>query len=224
MTAAGPGAGMRILLIRHGMTAGNLERRYVGSTDEGLLPQAAETLRRMSDGFIREAGRDGVFISPARRCRETAEILYPGREYIVVPDFRECDFGEFEYRNFGELDGNPAYQRYIDSDGTCGFPGGETLAAFEERCVRAFGAVTGYADIPGTVRVAVVAHGGTIMALLDRYSKPHRDFFSWQVENGGFFDVYWDGESLTLSGGTGADPRGTGRGAGGAAPDRGGDE
>ena len=34
----------------------------------------------------------------------------------------------------------------------------------------------------------------------------------------------WDGESLTLSGGTGADPRGTGRGAGGAAPDRGGDE
>ena len=29
----------KIVLIRHGMTQGNQEHRYVGTTDEGLLPE-----------------------------------------------------------------------------------------------------------------------------------------------------------------------------------------
>lgn len=33
---------MRILLLRHGETAGNLEKRYVGRTDEGLTEAAIQ--------------------------------------------------------------------------------------------------------------------------------------------------------------------------------------
>ena len=33
----------KIVLIRHGMTQGNKEYRYVGTTDEGLLPESVET-------------------------------------------------------------------------------------------------------------------------------------------------------------------------------------
>ena len=39
---------MRILLLRHGETAGNLEKRYVGRTDEGLTEAAIQALRQTS--------------------------------------------------------------------------------------------------------------------------------------------------------------------------------
>ena len=32
--------------------------------------------------------------------------------------------------------------------------------------------------------IVVVAHGGTIMALLDQLSEPHKDYFDWQVKPG----------------------------------------
>lgn len=37
----------KIVLIRHGMTQGNQEHRYVGTTDEGMLPESVEELRGM---------------------------------------------------------------------------------------------------------------------------------------------------------------------------------
>ena len=39
----------KIVLIRHGMTQGNQEHRYVGTTDEGLLPESVEELRGMQE-------------------------------------------------------------------------------------------------------------------------------------------------------------------------------
>ena len=36
---------MKVYLIRHGSTAGNLEHRYVGSTDEELTEEAVQKLR-----------------------------------------------------------------------------------------------------------------------------------------------------------------------------------
>ena len=35
---------MKLLLIRHGATPGNLEKRYVGRTDESLTQESLETL------------------------------------------------------------------------------------------------------------------------------------------------------------------------------------
>lgn len=35
---------MKLFMIRHGATAGNLEKRYVGRTDEGLTEQAVSDL------------------------------------------------------------------------------------------------------------------------------------------------------------------------------------
>ena len=32
--------------------------------------------------------------------------------------------------------------------------------------------------------IIIVAHGGTIMALLDQLSEPHKDYFDWQVKPG----------------------------------------
>lgn len=180
---------MKLLLIRHGATKGNLEHRYVGSTDESLHPDGRKVLEEKK---LPEA--EHIYVSPMLRCRETAEILWPKKEQIVVDAFRECEFGEFEYSNYKELSLNPFYQRFIDSMGMSGFPGGEDRNTFQKRCVESFEIIMkeelcreggkSEGEIEQERSIVIVAHGGTIMALLDYYSCPHRDYYDWQVGNG----------------------------------------
>ena len=124
-----------IILIRHGKTFGNTLGRYIGTTDEELCPEGREELAALREsGQYRSIRPDLVYVSPLRRCRQTAELLFPGVPQEICRDFRECDFGEFENRNYKELTGNPAYQAWVDSGGTLPFPGGESREAFQERC------------------------------------------------------------------------------------------
>lgn len=172
---------MKIYFLRHGATKGNLEHRYVGITDEGLLAESKRSIKvkRMHELKIMQEA-EKIFVSPRKRCVETAELLYPGKKQIVVEEFQECDFGEFEYKNYGELNGDPRYQRFIDTQGRSGFPGGENREAFQCRCVRGMERIL-RAEENAEKTLAVIAHGGTIMAILDQYSSPHRDYYDWQV-------------------------------------------
>lgn len=43
-----------------------------------------------------------VAVSPMKRCRESAELLFPGKKQEVCEHLRECDFGQFENRNYEE--------------------------------------------------------------------------------------------------------------------------
>ncbi len=166
---------MKVYLIRHGATKGNIEKRYVGSTDEKLLPEAIEVLKNKKMPDV-----ESVYSSPMKRCIETAEILYPHNEINVVNELRECDFGLFEYCNYNDLNGNRDYQRFIDTIGMCGFPQGESRDEFQNRCVRIFEKIINKEN----KNAAFVVHGGTIMAILDRLSYPHKDYYSWQIGNG----------------------------------------
>lgn len=187
---------MKIYLIRHGETKGNREHRYVGTTDEGLLPEGKLALEKLRMPKVAR-----VYVSPMRRCRETAQILFPDCEPVFIENLRECDFGAFEYKNYEELNGDPDYQRFIDTMGESGFPGGEDMRCFQERCVKGLEEVLELErgirqrveqGIPRQMEcsvrqqadIALVVHGGTIMALLDRFSEPHKDYYDWQAKNG----------------------------------------
>lgn len=171
---------MQIILIRHGSTAGNLEHRYVGSTDEPLTEQAKEGLKKKRAALQKP---DLLFVSPMKRCRQTAALLYPDTEQIIIKELRECAFGDFEYKNYMELDGNADYQAWLDSGGNLPFPGGESRAAFAKRCCSAFEQCCRRAEEQGCRRAAFVVHGGTIMAVMERYAQPQRSYFDWQVKN-----------------------------------------
>ena len=131
-----------------------------------------------------------------KRCLETAELLYPKLLYpqlspVVIPEWREMDFGCFEYKNYQELAGDARYQAWIDSGGTLPFPNGESMEGFKKRCRRGFAQIVREAAGMETgagekmpVRIAVVAHGGTIMSILERYGFPQRPYFDYQVKNG----------------------------------------
>lgn len=183
---------MTIYFIRHGMTAGNLEKRYIGSTDEPLCGEGKAFLR--SRTYPRA---DFIYCSPMRRCLETAEILYPDGEPIVVPDFRECDFGRYEGKNYAELKEDAPYLKWVESGGALPFPDGEDTAAFRARCAAAFLRVV---ETHGeTDALALVVHGGTIMSILSVY-EPSHDYFRWQCSNGHGYAASFSAGILTVTG------------------------
>lgn len=176
-----------IVLLRHSLTQGNREGRYIGSrTDEPLCEEGIRLLQRGSYPAV-----DRVYASPMKRCVETAQILWGDGFLTLLPKLTECDFGEFENKNYEELNGNPAYQAWIDSGGTLPFPGGESMEAFQNRCREGFAELVGEIrkleterQPAGPLRIALVVHGGTVMAILERFGFPKKDYFDYQVKNG----------------------------------------
>lgn len=80
-----------IYLIRHGMTASNLEGRFVGKTDLPLCPEGIAGLASlMESGEYPNVGL--VYTSPLLRCVQTAHLLYPEMDLITIPQLREFDF------------------------------------------------------------------------------------------------------------------------------------
>lgn len=171
---------MKVYLIRHGMTKGNKEGRYVGHTDEELSKEGKD---KLTTPFPYSSPQI-IYASPLKRCLMTAEILYPNVPIRMTEDLKECDFGEFEYKNYSELNGNPDYQRFIDEGGECGFPGGEDKSTFCRRICKAFVEVMEEAVRKNYEEIAFVVHGGTIMAILETFGIPKSSYYSWQVSNG----------------------------------------
>ena len=84
-----------VYLIRHTRTKSNLERRYLGWTDEEILPD--QKLPILDHTFSTIFGSDLI------RCKQTAKCYFPNAEYIGDCGFRESNFGEFEGKTYEEL-------------------------------------------------------------------------------------------------------------------------
>lgn len=180
---------MEIYLIRHGCTKGNAEYRYVGRTDEELLENSRQELRRRQCDM---RPVDCVYMSYLKRCVQTAELLFPDQDYLVWMGLEEMDFGIFEYKNYAELNGNSAYQNWLDSGGALPFPEGEGQQAFQSRCRKAFSECLIHAKECKYNRIAFVVHGGTIMSVMEGFSAEKKGFYDWQVSNGCGYLVDWD--------------------------------
>ena len=170
---------MLIVLLRHGQTAYNEQRRYQGATDVPLSPAGRAVLRKAD--FETET----VYVTPLGRTAQTAQILFPDARPVVAADLREMDFGDFEGRTYEEMKGDAAYCAWLDSGCESPCPNGESKAAFCERVCLAFERLTDEALARGEERLVIVAHGGTQMAALSRFAAPHRDYYSWNAPPAG---------------------------------------
>ena len=179
------------LLIRHGKTAGNLTGNYVGCrTDQPLCPQGVAELEALP-----RYPADRLYVSPMLRCRQTAAILFPGLDPVVVEDFRECDFGAFENRNFHDLEHDGSYRAWVEGNCAGPIPGGEHPDQFMARCRAAFAPLL---ERPAEGVTALVVHGGTIMAILSGFARPERPYFSYQAKNGRGYRCALTGNHLSI--------------------------
>ena len=178
---------MELILIRHGTTQGNVEKRFVGTLDLPLIPQGEELARRVS-GVLPAV--EHIYRSPLIRCRQTAELLWPGVVHTVVEELRETDFGPFEGKTQEELKDDPRYRAWAARPGGLDFssmPVGEPAEEVLRRVSTGLAKVAEDAERRGFARAAVVSHGGTLMGLLARFGRPERPVSQWFCPNCGGF-------------------------------------
>ena len=161
---------LELVVVRHGVTAWNLERRYQGQRDIPLLlPDAVPGLDCLRDHLANEAF-DALYCSDLTRCRQTLDHIGAGRAWEARFDarLRELDFGEYEGRTWEELKGDSRYRAWVDSAGRRAPPGGESADALWARLEAWLGEVLQRAAERGQRRVLAVSHGGAIRELRRR--------------------------------------------------------
>ena len=151
-----------LLLVRHGETDWNRERRFQGHADPPLNEAGREQARELAD---RLAGEDivAVYTSDLLRARETAEIVAAvlDADVVALRELREIDVGSWQGLTWPEIE-----ERHPDGvarwheDGH-GWDSGETYEQLGERIVAALGEIA--SNHPGQ-RILVVGHGGTVRA------------------------------------------------------------
>ena len=160
-----PPASTRLLVIRHGETAWNRERRWQGHLDIDLNARGMAQAASLGPALAHEP-LEAIYASDLQRARKTAEGFSHGRGLSVRldPALRERSFGVFEGMLHAEVEAaDPAgYARWRAHDADYGPPGGETLADFQRRVLAAVQTIArrhvGYT-------VAVVTHGGVLDCL-----------------------------------------------------------
>ncbi len=172
-----------IYLIRNGLTQENLEGRYVGHTDVPLNEEGRAQLGQLKEDLVYPYV-ETVFSSPLARCVETAKILYPGVKPIIMEDFIECNFGEFENKTAEELKDNEDFAAWLAGEQDVAPPYGESNSHFAARVCAAFEKVVDGLLKTGTREAAIVTHGGMIMAVLAAYGLPELAMHQWLSPSG----------------------------------------
>jgi broad specificity phosphatase PhoE len=148
---------LRIWLVRHGLTAWNLEGRWQGWSDTPLHDDGRAQARGLRARF---AGKsfDAVISSDLCRASETAQIA--GFEPSLEPRLREVNFGDFE----GGLNSDniklSAFQHWIEDPLHRRTPNGESYADLQTR------ALAWLETLPDSGDVLTFSHGGTIQVLI----------------------------------------------------------
>ena len=151
-----------LILIRHGQSLGNAERRFTRGPDEPLTDQGREEARA-AGRLVRVHHRPrALYSSPFARALETARLIgeVVGLDPERVEDLREQFFGELHgrpYASFREAAEAGAVSRWERRP-----PGGESLIEVARRVGPVLDAI---ARRHAGETVVVVSHGGVMAAL-----------------------------------------------------------
>jgi probable phosphoglycerate mutase len=160
---------MRLILIRHGETDWNSERRIQGHSDTPLNARGIEQAEQLAARVASEEKIDALYASPLARARVTAEIVARQAGVVVIPDDRlkEKSFGELEGLSFAEIEQRfpNLFRQWSESATHLPLPGEEILGDFQSRVQSFLDDIR--AQHNDDARIAVVTHGGTINMMLN---------------------------------------------------------
>jgi alpha-ribazole phosphatase len=157
---------MRLIVVRHGETFYNAQRRLTGQSDVPLNPLGEQQAAALGECLATEH-LDAIITSDLDRTRVTARaIAYNhGLHLQEDSDLRELAFGDWEGYTFEDVlakDANRVAQWRADPS-IYAPPGGETIVQVRDRCARAL--KRWQTEYPKSI-VVWVTHGGLIGVLL----------------------------------------------------------
>jgi broad specificity phosphatase PhoE len=151
-----------IVLVRHGETDWNRERRYQGHADTPLNDEGRRQALELADA-LRDEALSTVYTSPLRRASETAQIVADelGLEAHALEALREIDVGDWQGLTVDEV--QVRYPEQLQEAWHSGWPNGETHAELDARVLPALLEIG--RRHPGE-RVLGVTHAGPIRTAL----------------------------------------------------------
>lgn len=191
----------RIVAIRHGETAWNVDTRIQGQLDVPLNAKGLWQAQRLAAALADE-GVTRIYASDLQRAWQTAQPLAEATGVVPQAEtgLRERAFGVFEGLTWAEIERDHPVQseRWRRREPEFGPDGGETLTDFYARCVDCVSALA--RRHPGEV-LAVVAHGGVLDCLYRAATRVDlRAPRSWQLGNASINRLLHTPQGLTLVG------------------------
>lgn len=172
-----------VYLFRHGLTKGNLNAQYIGHTDYPLTTDSIQSLKNIKAKH-HYPKVDAVFVSPLKRAMQSADIMFDKNNKIVIDNFIEYNFGEFEECTAEDLKDNDDFKAWLHGDIYSKPPFGESNAEFVQRICDAFEKVIDGCIKSGVEKIAIVSHAGVLMTILSCYGLPEAPMAHWQMDAG----------------------------------------
>ena len=195
----------RIIAVRHGETAWNVDTRIQGQLDIGLNAQGQWQAERVGAALAEES-IDRIYSSDLQRAHSTAQAIarharnITAREVALHQGLRERGFGSFEGETWADIAQKWPDQsmRWKQRDPHFAPPGGETPT---ELLARVSATVNDIAARHAGEHIVLVAHGG-VMDMLYRLATRQELHAprTWHLGNAAINRLLWTPESLTLVG------------------------
>ncbi len=191
----------RIIAIRHGETAWNVDTRIQGHLDIPLNDTGLWQARQVALALAGEPIA-AVYTSDLQRAHATAKAVADAAGAPLTTDLglRERSFGHFQGRTFAEIEAElpEDARRWRKRDPHYAPDGGESLVALRERIART---VSQLAERHLGEQVVMVAHGGVLdviyrLATRQDIQAPR----TWQLANAAINRLLWTEDGLTLVG------------------------
>ncbi len=173
----------KIHILRHGAIKEARQGAYIGITDVPLSQEGIEELLEI-DKTHKYPGTNVIFTSPLQRCIQTCSTIYPALNPIVIEEFTELNFGDWEGKSASELKEDDIFKKWLANSLENSPPNGESGEEFTRRICQAFEKIVNAMITSGQTVAVLVTHGGIIMNLLAIYGMPQASPYEWMVDNG----------------------------------------
>ena len=193
----------RILAIRHGETAWNVDTRIQGHIDIPLNDSGLQQARWLAEALAQRDEVHAVYASDLSRAFVTAQTIAQamGRTVTSHMGLRERHFGDFQGRTFAEIEAELPEHAHHWRKRTPEWapPGaGESLIALRERVL---GTVQELAARHVGEQIVLVAHGGVMDVLYRAATRLELQApRTWQLPNTAVNRLLWTPQGLSLVG------------------------
>jgi 2,3-bisphosphoglycerate-dependent phosphoglycerate mutase len=191
----------RLIAVRHGETAWNVEARLQGQLDVALNEAGRMQACRLAEALADDAP-DAIVSSDLARARDTARAVAERAGLPLATDagLRERHFGLFQGHSYAEVERRWPEEsaRWRRREAGYGPEGGETLQQFYDRCVAT---ATRLAQAHAGRTLLLVSHGGVLDCLYRAALRIPLDApRTWELANTGVNRLLYSPEGFTLVG------------------------
>ena len=173
---------MKLYVMRHGESTANRDKKSSGWSQIPLTDLGVEQAKKAGE-LMRDVQIDRIFASDLLRAKQTAEWIFPGREYTEDARLRELNVGVLTDHYWTENDARYGEtwknaQVNMDYRPFGGEHGNEQVAR-----VAAF--MDELSQLPDEENIAVVCHWGTVFSILHYVLQVPMDRNHIEIANGG---------------------------------------